>query len=95
MYLSFASVAGVPLGSEGNPGCIFFPHDTYHATFISDILLYYGRNLSYILDTRTDGGGRRRTAADGGGGRTDRRESRNSYLDFDLGMIFRHTKTDR
>ena len=76
MYLGFASAAAVPLGSEGDPGCIFFTHDTYQATFISDILLYYCRNLSYFPDTRTADGRTER-----GGGRTDRRGSRNSYLD--------------
>ena len=44
---------------------------------ISNILLYYCWNLSYFSDTwKADG----RTD----GGRTDRRESRNSYLDMQL-----------
>ena len=64
-------------GSEGDPECIFFTPDTYQATFIRDILLYYCRNLSCFPDTRTADG-----RTDGGsGGRTDRRGSRNSYLD--------------
>ena len=44
----------VPLGSEGDPGCIFFTHDTYQVTLISDILSYRCRNLGYFSDT--DGG---------------------------------------
>ena len=43
-YLGFASAVAVPLGSEGDPGCLFFPLTTYQATFISDILLYDCRN---------------------------------------------------
>ena len=38
MHLGFASEAAVPLGSEGDPGCIFFTYDTYQATSISDNL---------------------------------------------------------
>ena len=55
MYLGFASATAVWLGSEGDPKCIFFTHDTYQATFISDVLLYYCRNKSKFLDTRKDG----------------------------------------
>ena len=36
--LSIASAAVVPLGSEGDPGRIFFTYNTYQTTFISDIL---------------------------------------------------------
>ena len=46
MYFGFPLVAAVWLGSEGNPNCIFFTQDTYQATFICDILLYYCRNSS-------------------------------------------------
>ena len=37
-HLGFASAAAVPLGSEGDPGCIFFTLNTYQTTFVSDIL---------------------------------------------------------
>jgi len=37
-HLGFASAAAVPLGSEGDPGCIFFTLNTYQITFVSDIL---------------------------------------------------------
>ena len=37
-HLRFALAAVVPLGSEGDPGCIFFTLNTHQATFISDIL---------------------------------------------------------
>ena len=53
-YLGFVSAIEVLLGSEGDPKCIFFTHDTYQATFISEVLLYYCRNKSKFSDTRTD-----------------------------------------
>ena len=37
-HLGFALAAAVPLGSEGDPGCIFFTLNTYQTTFVSDIL---------------------------------------------------------
>ena len=46
MHLGFASAAAVPLGSEGDPGCIFFTLNTYQTTFISDSLWYACRNWS-------------------------------------------------
>ena len=36
--VALASAAAVPLGSDGDPGCIFFTLNTYQATFIIDIL---------------------------------------------------------
>ena len=62
MYLGFASAAAVRLRSEGDPSYIFFTHNTYQATFISDILLYYCRNRGYFLETRR-GRRQRQTAA--------------------------------
>ena len=79
-YLGFASAAAVPMGSEGDPECILFTLNTYQTMFISDILLYYCRNWSQFSDTQMD----RRTAEDG---RTDRRGSRNSYLDLHLFIV--------
>ena len=75
-HLGFASAAAVPLGSDGDPGCIFFILNTCQATFISDILWNNCRKLKkmkvWLTDIRTDGGT---------DGRTDRREVWNSYLD--------------
>ena len=54
-YFGFASAAvAVWLVSQGDPTCIFFTHDTYQATFISDSLWYYCRKWSKFLDTRTN-----------------------------------------
>ena len=66
-YTHFALAAAVPLGSEGDPGCIFFTLNTYQATFISDIL-WYDLKLYSVTDGPTHG-------------RTDRREVWNSYLE--------------
>ena len=43
-HLGFALAVAVWLGSEGDPKCTFFTHNTYLATFISDIFWYYCRN---------------------------------------------------
>ena len=58
-HLGFASVAAVWLGYEGDPRCIFFTHDTYQASFISDILWYCCRNWSYFLERRKADGRRK------------------------------------
>jgi len=87
-HLSFALAAAVPLGSDGDPGCIFFTLNTCQATFISDILwndcrkskknksVTYGRT-DVRTDVRTYGGTDGHTD-----GRTDRREVWNNYLDY-------------
>ena len=46
MHIGFASAVVVPLGSEDDPGCIFFTLNTYKITFISDILSYDYRKWS-------------------------------------------------
>ena len=71
MYLSFTLAAAVPLGSESDPGCIFFTLNTCQATFISDILWNVCRKSKKIESVTY---GRMY-------GRTDRREVWNSYLD--------------
>ena len=49
-HLGFASAAAVLLGSEGDPGCIFFTLNTYQATFISDILVSDYKNCKVGRD---------------------------------------------
>ena len=71
------SAAAVLLGSEGDPGCIFFTFNTYQATFIIDIL---GNTLAEIeVSFWTHG-----TGTGTGTGWTDGRGSQNSYLDFKI-----------
>ena len=54
MYLGFALVTAVPLGSEGDQGCIFFTLNTYQTTFISDISLQEMDIVSGHTNERTD-----------------------------------------
>ena len=55
-HLGFAPAAAVPLGSEDDPGCIFFMLDTHQATFISEILWFDFRKWFFFGHTneRTD-----------------------------------------
>ena len=77
MYLGFTSASAGPLGSEGDPGCMFFPLNTHQTTFVSDILWYNCRKWSLFSDTHTNEWTDERLNA----GWTDKRGSRNSYLD--------------
>ena len=86
-HLGFASAAAVPLGSEGEPGCIFFTLNTYQATFIIDILWYACRNWKKNFGRTEDDGGRTEDV------RTDGRGSWNSYLDLvSLAWLWHKTK---
>ena len=58
-HLGFPSAAAIPLGSDGDPGCIFFILNTCKATFITDILWNNCRKSKKMevwhTDGRTDG----------------------------------------
>ena len=54
-HLGFASAAAFPLGTDGDPGCIFFSLKTCQATFISDILWNNCRKSKKMKVWRTDG----------------------------------------
>ena len=60
MHLGFASAAVVPLGSEGDPGCIFFTLKTYQTTLIGDICeTPEGSEVSFWTDGKNRNGRKR------------------------------------